>query len=86
MNKRWIDFSSGSCPRNEEKGYRSRVWYACVMCDEIFSHVVGVVSGYTTNPGKAVKWVLWYLEAQMGKGRALTKLLSRWRFLGYDNQ
>ena len=64
----------------------SRVWYAGVMCDEIFSHVVGVVSGYMKNPSEAVKWVLWYLEAQMDKGMALSKLLSRWRLLGYDNQ
>ena len=64
----------------------SRVWYVGVMCDEIFSHVVGVVSGYMTNPGEAMKWVLWYLEAQMDKGMALSKLLSRWILLGYDNQ
>ena len=53
----------------------SRVWYVGVMCDEIFSHVVGVVSRYMTNPGEAMKWVLWYLEAQMDKGMALSKLL-----------
>ena len=70
MNKRWIDFSSGSCPRNEEKGYMSCVRYAGVMCNEIFSHVVGVFSGYMTNPGEAMKCVIWYLEAQMDKGGA----------------
>ena len=48
----------------------SSVWYAGVMCDEIFSHVVGVFSGYMTNPGEAVKCVIWYLEAQMDKGGA----------------
>jgi hypothetical protein len=26
------------------------------------SHAVGVVSGYMENPGKAVKWVLWYFR------------------------
>ena len=29
---------------------------------EIFSHVVGVVNRYMTNPGEAVKWVLQYLR------------------------
>ena len=51
MNKRRIDFSSSRCPGNEEKGYMSSVWYAGVMCDEIISHVVGVVNGHMTNPG-----------------------------------
>ena len=41
------------------------------MCNEIFSHVVGVVSGYMTNPGEAMKRVLWYLEAQMDKGSTI---------------
>ena len=60
----------------------SRLWRSY----EIFSHVVGVVSGYMTNPGEAMKRGLWYLETQMDKGMALSKLLSRWRLLGYDNQ
>ena len=61
--------SSSFCPSSNEEKVMSYIWYVSTIGGLIYamkwldiSHVVGVVSGYIANLGRAMKCVIQYFQ------------------------